>query len=159
MSFRGGRGTLAGTDVPAIMSSDRFHVTRAQIASRGLRNRCPNCGVGTLFETGTAFLLRPACPHCGMRWDKDEGAFLGSVTLNYGVTVFGLVLPWVVYAVHADFDTTWIIALTAVIALLVPVALYRPSKGWWFACYYLVLPYHLPANWSLRPELDRPPDE
>lgn len=136
-----------------------FSVTRGEIVRRGLRQRCPNCGRGTLFEDGSWFTQRKACPECGMRWDKDEAAFLGSVTLNYGVTVFGLLLPWLWFSRQAELSTSTIIAVAALIGLLVPLLLYRPSKSGWFTCYYLVLPDHLPANWPERPAEDAPPDE
>ncbi|HRE81635.1 MAG TPA: DUF983 domain-containing protein [Opitutaceae bacterium] len=136
-----------------------FKVPRSEILSRGLGLRCPNCGEGKLFADQSYFAMAPACSHCQMRWDKDEGAFLGSVTLNYGVTVFGIVLPWIVIAVSQELSVSTIVAVAMVLAIGVPLLLYRWSKGAWFACYYLILPHHLPANWSQKPELDRPPDE
>ncbi|MET0262683.1 MAG: DUF983 domain-containing protein [Rariglobus sp.] len=134
-------------------------VTRGQIVARGVAQRCPNCGEGTFFKRGSYFEIKDACPQCGMRWDKDEAAFLGSVTLNYGFTVFALVLPWIVGSSLAGVSLAWTIAVAGVIGLTVPFLLYRPSKSGWFMCYYLVLPNHLPANWDARPAEDRPPDE
>lgn len=134
-------------------------VTRGEIILRGVLHRCPNCGHSTLFEPGHYFSVSKACSHCGMRWDKDEAAFLGSVTLNYGVTVFALLLPWLTYAWSAGVSTPWTIASACLIALFVPVALFRPSKSWWLMCYYLFLPHHLPANWPDRPSDELPPDE
>lgn len=136
-----------------------FRVSRSEILSRGLSLRCPNCGKGKIFAEGSYFKMAPACTHCQMRWDKDEGAFLGSVTLNYGVTAFGIVLPWIIISVNRGLSVSTIVAVAMLFAIVVPLLLYRISKGAWFACYYLILPHHLPANWALRPELDRPPDE
>jgi len=136
-----------------------FKVTRAQIFRRGLTHRCPNCGEKTLFEKNHYFRTERACAHCGMRWDKDEAAFLGSVTLNYSVTVFGLTLPWIVSASFAGLSTNWVIGVACAIALFVPFLLYRPSKSWWLMTYYLILPRHLPANWVETSSGDLPPDE
>src|SRR3954462_6046656 len=86
-------------------------VTRGQIICRGLTQRCPNCGAKTLFKKGSYFETERACASCGMRWDKDEAAFLGSVTLNYGVTVFGLALPWVVIALVAGLSTPMVVGV------------------------------------------------
>ena len=62
-------------------------ITRVQIAARGLANRCPNCGGRTLFKAGTFFEVNKACPVCGLKIERDEGFFLGSMSLNYGVTL------------------------------------------------------------------------
>ena len=66
-----------------------MNVTRVQIVARGLTNCCPNCGSRTLFKPGTLFQLNKQCPNCGVRFerDNDEGFFLGSLSLNYGVTL------------------------------------------------------------------------
>ena len=70
-------------------------VTRVQIVARGLTNRCPNCGSRTLFKSGTLFELNKQCSSCGFRFerDNDEGFFLGSLSLNYGVTLVCFLVP------------------------------------------------------------------
>lgn len=136
-----------------------MNVSRPQILSRGWRHRCPNCGAGTLFEPGRYFAVRPVCPRCGMARNKDEAAFLGSATLNYGVTTFGAVIPSVVVAYFNGVPAAGIIAIAGAGATLLPLALYRPSKSWWFMVYYLTFPKHLPANWETRPSQELPPDE
>jgi len=64
-------------------------ITRGQILWRGLTHRCPNCGEKTLFKPGAWFELNPDCPRCGLKIERDEGFFLGSMSLNYGATVWG----------------------------------------------------------------------
>ena len=68
-------------------------VTRAQIVARGLTNRCPNCGGHTLFRAGTLFEVNAECPNCGLKIERDEGFFLGSLSLNYGVTLVCFLTP------------------------------------------------------------------
>src|SRR3954466_9006055 len=70
-----------------------MQVTRGQIISRGLTNRCPNCGGKTLFKADKLFELDRACRQCGLKLEKDEGFFLGAMAINYGVTCFGLLAP------------------------------------------------------------------
>lgn len=50
---------------------------------RGLTKRCAVCGRGKLFRRW--FTMAAACPRCGFRFEQREGAFLGSMSLNYGV--------------------------------------------------------------------------
>jgi hypothetical protein len=95
-----------------------------------------------------------------MRWDKDEASFLGSVVLNYGITVFGVILPWIVITSLVGISHVGIVAGAIAIGVIVPILLYRPSKSWWLMCYHLFFPDHLPENWSAeRRSAELPPDE
>ena len=121
-------------------------VTRVQIVARGLTNRCPNCGERTLFKAGTLFEINRACPSCGLRIERDEGFFLGSLSLNYGVTLVCFLLPVLVLAYNKIIGTNTAIVLAGIGAILVPALLYRSSRSWWLMNYYFFLPLHLPAN-------------
>jgi predicted RNA-binding Zn-ribbon protein involved in translation (DUF1610 family) len=123
-------------------------VTRLQIVTRGLTNRCPNCGERTLFRTDARFRLNPACPACGFAFERgnDEGFFLGSMSLNYGVTLVAYLGPLALLAYHGVLSLKVAAGLAGVGAVAVPVLLYRPSRSWWLMNYYFFLPHHLPAN-------------
>jgi uncharacterized protein (DUF983 family) len=125
-----------------------FKVTRAQIIARGLSNRCPNCGSRTLFKKGTLFKVNEECPVCGFPIDRgtDEGFYLGSLSLNYGVTLVCFLLPVALLAWKGVIGTTTAIVLALVGSVVVPALLYRPSRSWWLMNYYIFLPQHLPAN-------------
>ncbi len=121
-------------------------VSRAQIVARGLTHRCPNCGGRTLFKPGRAFDLNPACPRCGLAIERDEGFFLGSMSLNYGVTLVGYLTPVMLLAYYKVIGGTTAMVLAGVGAIAVPALLYRSSRSWWLMNYYFFLPHHLPAN-------------
>lgn len=120
-------------------------VTRIEIVRRGLAGRCPNCGERTLFPPGS-FRIHPRCPHCGVALDRGEGFFLGAWVMNYGVTVFGLVLPTILLGVAGvlSWTVTLVVAIVACFAL--PVLFYRASWSWWLMVYFYFLPEQLPAN-------------
>lgn len=121
-------------------------VTRVQIIQRGVANRCPNCGGRTLFREGTWFELNRVCPACGLKLERDEGFFLGALTLNYGVTVIGLFLIGIILNAAGVLSLTTTFILAGVGAVGLPVLLYRPSRSWWLMAYYFFLPHHLPVN-------------
>jgi uncharacterized protein (DUF983 family) len=121
-------------------------VTRLQIVARGLANRCPNCGGRTLFRPGTFFQVNAACPACGLRIERDEGFFLGSMSLNYGVTLVGFLTPVMILAYYGVIGTTFAVILAGAGALIFPALFYRSSRSWWLMNYYFFLPHHLPAN-------------
>ncbi|HVT73938.1 MAG TPA: DUF983 domain-containing protein [Lacunisphaera sp.] len=131
-------------------------VTAGQIIHRGLTNRCPNCGGKHLFQPGKLFALADNCPDCGLKFEKDEGFYLGALSLNYGVTLVGWLTPVALLWYAGVLGPKVAIGLAVAGALVVPVLLYRPSRSWQLMLYYSFLPQHLPAN---RRKLDALEDE
>lgn len=125
-----------------------YRVPRSQIIARGLTNRCPNCGERTLFKSGSLFKVNETCPACGFRISRggDEGFYLGSLSLNYGVTLVGYLLPLALLAYHGVIGGTAALVAALAGSVIVPALLYRSSRSWWLMNYYLFLPHHLPAN-------------
>jgi uncharacterized protein (DUF983 family) len=66
----------------------------SKIFIRGLTKRCPWCGSKNVFRHWLR--VRDECPRCGLRFDREEGAWLMSITINYGVTAFGWIVLFVV---------------------------------------------------------------
>ncbi|HZZ18417.1 MAG TPA: DUF983 domain-containing protein [Opitutaceae bacterium] len=121
-------------------------VTRLQVVSRGLRNRCPNCGEATIFKDGSMFEVNKACSSCGLLFERDEGFFIGSMSLNYGVTLTLFITPVLILAYKGVVGTTLAIVLAGVGSIGFPILFYRSSRSWWLMQYYLLFPHHLPAN-------------
>jgi uncharacterized protein (DUF983 family) len=125
-----------------------MHVTRGQIVTRGLTNRCPNCGARTLFRKGSLFQINAQCPTCSFQFERnnDEGFYLGSLSLNYGVTLVGFLLPVMLLAFFGVIETKTAVILAVVGAVMFPALFYRSSRSWWLMNYYFFFPHHLPAN-------------
>lgn len=132
-------------------------VTRGQIVARGLTHCCPNCGSRTLFRKGKLFDLNEDCPVCGLKFNRgnDEGFFLGSMSLNYGVTLIVFLVPVMLLAFFKAIGVTTAVVVACVGAIVFPMLFYRSSRSWWLMYYYFFLPQHLPANQSAkRPSRD-----
>ncbi len=121
-------------------------VTQGQIITRGLTNCCPNCGGRTLFKAGAYFELNKDCPACGLKIVKDDGFFLGAMSLNYGVTLVGFLTPVGILWYKGVLGNTTAIVLALAGSFFVPVLLYRASRSWQLMLYYFFLPQHLLAN-------------
>ena len=101
--------------------------------SRALRLRrafalvCPHCGGGGLFAGW--FRMQPACSRCGLPFTRDPGFYLGSIYINYGVTV--LVTLAVYATIVLGFGGTHETALVTclVVAVLLPVLFFRHARS------------------------------
>jgi uncharacterized protein (DUF983 family) len=113
------------------MNTDR--VSPGLALMRGLRRRCPRCGNGGLFRGW--FRMAPTCPSCGLRLEREEGAFLGSLALNYGMSgVLGIVVMTVWFILTLP-DTNILQMMFGVIGtVLLGVAFFYPyAKTTWAA--------------------------
>lgn len=131
-----------------------MNVTRLQIVARGITHRCPNCGASTLFTLGKLFKVNKSCSKCGFRFerDSDEGFFLGSMSLNYGVTLICFLTPLMLLVYYDVIGTTSAIIAAGAGSILFPALFYRSSRSWWLMNYYILFPHHLPANGHERVE-------
>lgn len=78
--------------------------------------------------------------------ERDEGSFLGAMSLNYGVTILGFLLPVLLLYLFHQISGATAAVLAGLGAVLFPAVFYRSSRSWWLMNYYLVLPHHLPVN-------------
>ena len=71
---------------PSLSSRPSFpEVSATRALLRGFRKRCPRCGERDTFVSW--FEPRKACPRCELRFAKEEGGFLGAMSLNYVVAI------------------------------------------------------------------------
>src|SRR5882757_8661205 len=142
-----GRSNVLGLEFGIVSGvPSRMRVTRGQIVLRGLTNCCPNCGGRTLFRKGSPFRLNEKCVRCDLRLERDEGFFLGSMSLNYGFTLFAYLVPVLLMYLAGLFSGLIAAVAAGLGAIGVPILFYRSSRSWWLMSYYFFFPHHLPAN-------------
>lgn len=103
------------------------------LVGRGLRKRCPRCGSGGIFERRAR--IRQWCPTCGLRFEREEGYWVGAMIINMAVTI--VVLAAVLGAVIAFSwpDVPWTALTVAAVAsaALAPIVFYPRSLTTWLA--------------------------
>jgi uncharacterized protein (DUF983 family) len=109
-----------------------------RVLVRGLRKRCPRCGERRIFDG--FFALKSRCPICDLRFEKEEGGFLGAMALNYAVAIgFWLVVLIVGIAFTVPVvPVAPLLAMSIGVLTVVPVWFYPRSKVLWAAIEYLV---------------------
>lgn len=98
---------------------------------RGLRRRCPNCGHAPIFES--FFVLRDACPACGFSFEREEGYWVGAMTVSLAVVeiVFGLVFVVGLLVTWPDPPWTALLLIGLALNLTLPIVFYPTSKAVW----------------------------
>lgn len=102
------------------------------LLSRALRLRCPNCGGKGIFRR---FRMVESCPTCGYTFVREDGYWLGSMTVNIAITeaiflvvfVGGMILTWP--------DVPWTALLIASVAVnaTVPFLIHPFARTIWVA--------------------------
>ena len=86
--------------------------------------------------------MTPKCPRCSLVLEREEGAFLGSLAINYSITGLALIAYLIVVLVVTLPDPP-VAALTAGavgIAILLPLLIYPFAKTTWAAIDLLLHP-------------------
>lgn len=100
---------------------------------RGVRKRCPRCGERRIWDGW--FTVTPVCPTCSLRFEEEQGGFLGAMTLNY-MLAFGVwvaVLIVVLVATVPDVPVVPLLIMSVVVLVLVPLWAYPRAKMTWAA--------------------------
>ena len=84
--------------------------------------------------------MRTECARCHLRFAKEEGGFLGALTLNYVVAVllWVLLLVGVLIVTVPDVPVGPLLAMSVVVMVLGPLWFYPRSKMIWAAVEFLV---------------------
>ena len=114
------------------MADGQHTVARAvRLLVRGLCLRCPRCGTGALFRTW--FTMHERCAVCQLRFEREQGYFLGAMYINYGVTVVLALIGSFALEYWVGPSLTQQLLLWIGFCSLFPVVFFRYSRGLWLA--------------------------
>jgi uncharacterized protein (DUF983 family) len=107
---------------------------------RGLFRRCPRCGGGRLFSSWLT--MKPSCPRCGLRFEREEGFFLGAFVVNFGVMLITMAtfIAVAVAVTLPDPDPVKLAIGGVVVGIVVPVFFYPMSRTFWSAIDLIMKP-------------------
>jgi uncharacterized protein (DUF983 family) len=108
------------------------------VIRRGLCLRCPRCGAPGVFEGFWA--LRRFCRACHLRFEREQGYFIGAIYINYFATVSIVIPGYFVLDYWIEPALSTQLLLWGVVAALFPVVFFRTSKSLWLALGYLLSP-------------------
>jgi uncharacterized protein (DUF983 family) len=96
-----------------------------------LWQRCPRCLTGRVFAGSVR--MHPVCPVCGLRFEREQGYFLGAMYVSYVLAsaVLGVLLLLVSTYLMPDWRLEAALGVAVVPFLFLVPALYRYSRVVW----------------------------
>jgi len=97
----------------------------------GLRLKCPRCGIGSLYAQ--PFRMRSHCAHCGLKYEREQGYFVGAIYVNYAATVLIAVPGFFIFDTLADMSINRQLAIWIPFAVVFPILFFHHSRSLWLA--------------------------
>src|SRR5438270_3217417 len=108
---------------------------RADVSAvRGiLRQLCPRCRSGKIFRKSVWLFpgMFERCPACGLKFEREDGYFLGAMYIGYGLGVGAIaILAVLVWAVSGRPLLTSVVAGIVLFLPLAPVLTWMARVLW-----------------------------
>lgn len=106
------------------------NLSLAKRVGRGLRRRCPNCGARAFTSW---FRMAETCPRCGVRFEREEGYWVGAMIINTTVTFlsFAGVFVGLTAVTWPDVPWAFVMGVTIGVNVILPIVFYPLSKSLW----------------------------
>ena len=95
----------------------------------GLRLRCPRCGVGKLYAG--PFRMFAHCPRCGLKYEREQGYFVGAIYINYAATIAIAVPGFFLLDIFAGLTINQQLGLWVPFAIVFPLAFFHHARSLW----------------------------
>lgn len=109
-----------------------------KILQCSFRLKCPRCEEGSLFQK--RFTMFSNCPKCDLKFEREQGYFIGAMYINYGATVFLAFPGYFIFDVFTSIPFLVNFAIWIVVSGIFPVFFYRYSKSLWLNFDYTLNP-------------------
>ena len=128
------------TNLPTLrpeLHTERWSLPPAGLArlrtllARAVRRICPYCGQANVFRNW--FSIEKYCPECGVRFDREDGYFLGAMAVNLIVAEMVGMSAVIILLLQRDMSLIWQEAIAISVAVSMPLLFYPFSRTFWMA--------------------------
>ncbi len=77
--------------------------------------------------------MRSDCPHCSLRFEREQGYFVGAIYINYALTIAIAMAGFFVLDYFTNLSLPWQMSIWIAFAILFPLIFFRYSRGLWLA--------------------------
>ena len=115
-----------------------------QILIAGSRLKCPRCHRGPVFFG--LFKMHSECSQCHLRFEREQGFFVGAIYLNYGATVAVAVPGFFILDYWTEISLLAQLLLWGTFAAIFPLFFFRYSRCLWLSLVYIFVPDEIPRH-------------
>ena len=101
------------------------------LLARAARRVCPYCGQSKVFKNW--FSIETYCPACGVRFDREEGYFLGAMAVNLIVAEMVGMSAVILLLLQRDMSLILQEVIAISVAIGMPLLFYPFSRTFWMA--------------------------
>jgi uncharacterized protein (DUF983 family) len=111
-------------------------ITVGEMLRRAFGLRCPRCGTGRLFAG--RFAMHETCTHCGLRFEREPGYFVGAIYVSYAVTAVAALGVPILLDVLLGLGMWTQVAIGCSLAVVVPLGFFRYARSLWLGIDHFV---------------------
>jgi ABC-2 type transport system ATP-binding protein len=86
------------------------------------------------------FRMHPECLTCGLKFEREQGYFLGAIYINYAATVVCMLVGFFLLDYLVHLSLTYQIIVWSSFGVVFPLLFYRYSKSLWLCLDYIFNP-------------------
>jgi len=106
--------------------------------ARGLRLKCPDCGLGSLYAS--LFRMHARCYYCDLIFEREQGYFIGAIYINIIATESTVLLTLLIYGLITGTVDQRILTILFVLAIILPLIFFHHSKSLWLCIDHILNP-------------------
>jgi len=84
--------------------------------------------------------MHDECPHCGLKFEREQGYFVGAIYINYAATVLVALPGFFVLDAFTNITTNQQLAIWVPFAIIFPLLFFHHSRSLWLALDHLFNP-------------------
>ena len=104
----------------------------------GLRLKCPRCSVGPLYRR--PFSMNSHCFQCGLKFEREQGYFVGAIYINYAATVAIAVPGFFILDAFTHMTIQQQLTIWVPFAVVFPLLFFHHSRSLWLVLDHLFNP-------------------
>lgn len=101
------------------------------VVGRALARRCPYCGARHIYRNW--FALNDTCPRCHVRFEREEGYFVGAYAVNLVAALFIGIAIVIGALIFTDLSVLQLQILGVAVAVALPIVGYPFAQSLWMA--------------------------
>ena len=95
------------------------------------------------------------CPHCNLKFEREQGYFVGAIYINYAATIAIAVPGFFLLDVFTEITIHQQLAIWVPFAVIFPLIFFHHARGLWLALDHLLNPSA--TLYSVPPEKPQDP--